>query len=197
VTSTFSAAPTDAPFSRQDEWGNPTRNFEGYSCDARGYGRGYGVVLDDGTADAPYQFKSDVGGFPLNGAFTLWIRRPVRWTADPTPGNTSNADWETQTLEDYAGDDALILVSEGVAPYRGGGATSALGASNRSTAIIEVLLTKGTLNNTVTNTCTVRQGQAGNNAQGTNSGGCTAMTGGSDVTTALVGVAGAGTGNLK
>ena len=37
---------------------------------------GYGVVLDDGGGFGPYQNVTNIPGIPpLNGSFTLWIRR--------------------------------------------------------------------------------------------------------------------------
>ena len=56
-----------------------TRNFENWKCDERGYGMGYGVVIDDGRARGPEEYRSEIGGATLNGAFTLWVRRPVAW----------------------------------------------------------------------------------------------------------------------
>lgn len=190
MTTTLSGTmATDATRQRADEWGNPSRNFESYSCDQRGYGRGYGVVLDDSTAEGPYQFKQDVGGLVLNGAFTLWVRRPVRWMSDS--GATAT------TLQDYTGNDALILVSEGVAPFTNTGSRSA----NRASHIIEVLLSQGALGQTIVvpgeSQCSSRQGQAGGSAQGTNSAGCTTLTGAATLTTALAGATNLGTGNLK
>jgi hypothetical protein len=189
ANATPGAIPTDAPQGdRLDEWGNPSRNYENYSCDSRGFGRGYGVVLDDGSAEAPYQFKQTVGGLALNGAFTLWIRRPVRWVSDA--GGTA------ETLQDYEGNNVLMLVAEGVAPF---GNTSAR-STNRASFIIEVLLSQGALGLPPVVpgiSCGSRQGQAGGSAQGTNSAGCTVLTGATDLVTALSGAENLGTGDLK
>ena len=183
------ALPSDAPQgNRFDQFGNPSRNFENYTCDQRGFGRGYGVVLDDGSAEAPYQFKRDIGGFQLNGAFTLWIRRPVRWVTDV--GGTA------ETLQDYTGNDVLMLVSEGVAPFGG----NSRGA-NRANFIIEVLLSQGAQGQNIVvpgeTSCSARQGQAGGSAQGTNSAGCTVLSGPATLVTALAGSENLGTGELR
>jgi hypothetical protein len=147
------------------------------------------VVLDDGTAGAPYQFKQNVGGLALSGAFTLWIRRPVNWV--PVGGTT-------QTLQDYTGDDALILVSEGIAPFVG---NTTARSSNRASHIIEVLLSKGSSSTTTVipgeTSCSARQGQSGGNAQGTNSSGCTVLAGPSVLVAALSGSENLGTGVLR
>ncbi len=184
-------APDDAPQSRNDAFGNPPRNFENWDCDARGYGRGYGVVLDDGVSPgAPFQFTSSMGGAPLNGAFTLWIRRPVQWKTDT--GGTA------ETLQDYPANDVLVLVSEGVAPYTA--YNSATRVANRASHIVEVLLSNGGAGSMLLvggqTQCTTRQGQAGGNSQGTNSQGCTTLDG-SSLLPAVAGAANLGTGNLR
>lgn len=183
--------PDDAPQSRNDAFGNPPRNFEHWDCDARGYGRGYGVVLDDGvTPGTPFQFTSSMGGAPLNGAFTLWVRRPVQWKTDI--GGTA------ETLQDYPNNDVLVLVSEGVAPYTS--YDSASSVANRASHVIEVLLSNGGAGSMLLvggqTQCTTRQGQAGGNSQGTNSQGCTTLDG-SSLLPAVSGAANLGTGNLK
>lgn len=188
VTSTFGSKP--GTVGADDAWGNDRRDYEGYQCDSRGYGMGYGVVLDDGTSDAPYQYISSVGGFPLSGAFTLWVRRPVRWIV--------GSEYDTTSLTDYTSNDALILVSEGVAPFTGAAATTLTAQKNRATFIIETVLSKDDGSATSgPGGCAVRQGQAGFNAAGTNSGACQAVTGGASITGALAGVTGVGSGNLK
>lgn len=186
-----SAAPTDALYSRVDAFNNPTRNYESWTCDNRGFGRGYGVVLDDGmTAGTPFQFTNTVGGLPLNGAFTLWIRRPVQWKANT--GATAT------TLQDYEGNDALIMVAEGVAPFTT--FNSASRVANRASHIIEVLLTNGGTTSTTTTggdtQCTTRRGQVGGSAQGSNSQGCTTLDG-SSLVPALSGATNLGSGNLR
>jgi len=113
---------------RNDQWGNPARNFENWSCDQKGNGMGYGVVLDDGSPSAPYQYVSTIFGQSLvAGGFTIWIRRPLLYNPAGTLGdyNTDN--------------DNLILVAEGVAPLD----PTAPGRSRRAVQVIEVTLNRG------------------------------------------------------
>ncbi len=117
----------DALFNRADAWGNPSRNYDNWSCDSRGFGRGYGVVLDDGTG-VPQQYVTQVGGLNLNGAFTLWIRRPVKWQ-DDTANSATLVDY-VPTPAPVPGNGVLVLVAEGVAPYSGGVADRRIGESS-------------------------------------------------------------------
>jgi len=163
-----------APWSRTDAWGNLSRNYENSSCDQRGFGMGYGVVLDDGTANAPYQYVTTAVGQNLNGAFTLWIRRPLNYRTDTR-------------LEDYSADnDNMVLVSEGVAPYTGGNIASAFGAANRAVQVIEVSLGRVVVLMAGLS-CGGRSGQVGGGPLGAGFGGCEAITGGAAVTAALAG----------
>ena len=73
-----------APQSRNDEWGNPNRNFENWECDAKGNGMGYGVVLDEGSAAGPHQYRTTFLGNDIMGATTLWVRRPTWHNPDGT-----------------------------------------------------------------------------------------------------------------
>ncbi|MBX7184980.1 MAG: hypothetical protein K1Y01_07530 [Vicinamibacteria bacterium] len=154
-----------------------TRNFENWQCDKRGFGMGYGVVFDDGDAAGPEEYRSEIAGATLNGAFTLWVRRPVMWSGGNGTGTT---------LQDYPSDDVLVLVAEGVAPYSGATAnTSAFAATNRAVYTIEMLLTRTASSTSGTVECNSRQGQAGGSASGGNSGGCVALTEGRQVKEAL------------
>jgi hypothetical protein len=96
------------------------RDFEMAACDVRGNGMGYGVVLFDGGRT--YQDVSEIYGHALDGAFTLWVRRPLVYEPD---GKT----------QDYPHDDVLILVSEGTAP-----ATDSSLAVPQARQVIEVTL---------------------------------------------------------
>lgn len=167
---------------------NATRNFENWQCDAFGYGMGYGVVFDDGGAEGPLEYKSTVAGVTLNGAFTLWVRRPVMWNG----GNGTGA-----ALQDYPTDEVLMLVSEGVAPFRGANNASAMAASSRAVYTVEALLTRQGAPVLDQSACNTRQGQAGSSASGTNSAGCISLTAGRQITEALAGVSNVGTGELK
>jgi len=177
-----------------------TRNFESWKCDKRGYGMGYGVVFDDGGAEGPEEYRSEIGGATLNGAFTLWVRRPVAW-ADGPDGDTLLGDGAT--LQDYPGDadgndDVVILVSEGVAPYTGATAnTSGFAATNRAVYTIETVLNRSGTTILDQSACSTRQGQAGGSSSGGNSSGCISLKTGRQVTEALAGTPGVGTGELK
>jgi Tfp pilus assembly protein PilX len=155
----------NAPETTADEWGNASRNFESGNCDRRSNGVGYGVVLDDGTALAPYQYKTTLYGQSLNGAFTLWVRRPVLIRQDGL-------------FTDYTGvgdEDHLILVSEGVAPYTGAQLSGTTAANNAAVQVVEVLLSQ--VRGTATNPCNTRTGQAGQGAEGAGFSACDPITG--------------------
>jgi len=178
-------------------FGRAARDFEGYRCDERGYGMGYGLVFDDGTAtdadldgtpDGLMEYKSEIAGAQLNGAFTIWVRRPVMWTG----GGTG------LTLMDSESDEILIVLSEGVAPYTGRTANmNSIAAANRSVYMIEALLTRKGAPVIDASQCNTRQGQAGGSSSGGNTSGCVALTAGRQITEALAGEANVGTGELK
>ena len=152
------AAPP-APSTRPDEWGNASRNFEMQLCDERGAHAGYGVVLDDGSAAAPYQYKSSIFNQRLNGAFTLWVRR--RLVSDPNGFLDSTAN------------DELVLTAEGVAPFEGGNANTAFGQANRAVRVLEYVIARQPNEQ---GQCGNRSGQAGGGPGGANFGACDAIT---------------------
>jgi PilX N-terminal len=170
--------PATPPYARNDQWGNPSRNFEGWPCDLRGDGMGYGVVLDDGGANAPYQYKSTIFGQALNGAFTLWIRRPVL----PSTANGLFSDYGVDN-------DHLLLVSEGVAPYTGDQMSNARLSGNAAVQVIEILLSRAGSGASV---CGTRTGQAGQGPEGAGFSACDPITGAG--VTAALGAAVTGTG---
>jgi hypothetical protein len=165
-----SGSPPAAPLSRSDEWGNGTRNFEMGGCDGRGGQVGYGVVFDDGSAAAPYQYKTTLLGQSVNGAFTLWVRR--RLISDPGG------------FVDSTANDELVIVSEGVAPFTGEQAASAFGVANRSVRVLEFTLGRQPSNQ---GQCGTRGGQAGGGPDGANFSGCDAVTQ-AGVTAGLAGI---------
>jgi Tfp pilus assembly protein PilX len=172
-----------AAYSRADSWGNPSRNFESWNCDQKGNGMGYGVVLDDGGANAPYQYVSTAIGQNLNGAFTLWVRRPLNFRSDAQ-------------LDDYSADNTnMVLVAEGIAPFTGGNITSAFGTTNRAVQLIEVSLGRATT--TISGNCGSRSGQVGGGALGAGFGGCESISGGAPITAALAGQATGGGAELN
>jgi len=172
------------------------RNFESYRCDKRGYGVGYGVVFDDGSTAGPEEYREEIAGAPINGAFTLWIRRPVMWSDGSGVGTT---------LQDYPSDDVIILVAEGVAPFKAqtssslnaSGSTTNIFAATASTYIVEALMTRKGAPVLDQSQCNTRQGQAGSSSSGGNSAGCVALTTGRQITEALNPMTGLGSGELK
>jgi hypothetical protein len=157
------AAPL-APYTRPDKGGHPSRNYEMGACDARGGGVGYGVVLDDGGAEAPYQNVSTIFGQTLNGTFTLWVRRELEGAGDTL----------LQDAPDAGADVKLILTSEGTAPYDRGMAASALASANKAVALMET-----TLSRTLGAPCGTRGGQVGGGPEGSNFSPCDPITGAS------------------
>jgi hypothetical protein len=106
------------------------RDYERWDCDDRGMGVGYGLVLSDGATF--YENVSAFGTRTLNGAFTVWIRRPLQ------------ADNAGQYLDD-ARNDVLVIAAEGVAPYTGGfaGQADALVRSRQAVRILETRFALG------------------------------------------------------
>jgi hypothetical protein len=132
------------------------RDFDRRDCDTRG-NMGFGLVLNDGTR---YEDVSDYDGQSLNGAFTIWIRRPL----DVTP---------LGQFSDSAIDDRLVIVSEGVAPYVGPAT-----AFTRARQAVRVLETRFTLAlQTTSNPCEgMLAGQEGLSPTGENFNPCAPVT---------------------
>jgi hypothetical protein len=101
------------------------RDYYRSDCDKRG-GVGYGLVLS--VDDVRYEDQSAFEGETLNGAFTLWVRRPLVVN--------NNGEY----LDSDRGD-TLIIVSEGVAPYTG--TATAFTAARQARRILETQLTLG------------------------------------------------------
>lgn len=174
---------------RNDRWGNLSRNYEGWQCDQKGQGMGYGVVLDDGTAAGPYQNVTTILGQNLNGAFTLWVRRPLHYLPDGT-----TVDWGGTVAPATEIDDSnLVLVAEGIAPYTGAAAGSSLASWGKAVHVIEVSLSQTPPQAACR---AVRAGQQGSGPEGANHGGCEPLEAGP---TALAGArqgsTSSGTGN--
>jgi len=107
------------------------RDFEKDDCDDWG-GIGYGLVLTDDTETVlpagieRYENVTTFGGESLNGAFTLWVRRPLE---------VDNAGH----FSDSEAIDSLLIVSEGVAPYAG--PADAFTRAHQATRVLETRLT--------------------------------------------------------
>jgi hypothetical protein len=142
------------------------RDYEKWDCDDRGAGVGYGLVLNDGLQR--YEDVTTFAGETLNGAFTVWIRRPLL---------TNNAG---QYSEDSTNNSRLVIVAEGVAPYQGAG-----DAFTRSRQAVRVLETRFTLAlATAGDPCGLGrlQGQEGGSPMGENYNPCVEMETGPDGT---------------
>lgn len=145
------------------------RDFEMRSCDTRG-GMGYGLVLNDGTVRYENVSAIDPTGTgtmteTLNGAFTIWVRRPLevspagQFSDGPPPGQ----------------DDLLVIVSEGVAPYVG--ASTAFTRARQAVRVLETRFSLGL--NTSSNPCLGAQaGQEGMSPTGENFNPCAPVTAG-------------------
>jgi hypothetical protein len=154
------------------------RDFYKSDCDDRG-GLGYGRVLFDGANR--YENVSTFGGRTLNGAFTIWIRRNL---VVGTNGQYS----------DDTANDALTIVSEGVAPYTGP-ATAFTGA-RQAVRVLETRFTLALAN--VGDPCAGMQiGQEGGSPMGENFNPCGQIQAGAGGTLGRVfGGAGGGAGTL-
>jgi Tfp pilus assembly protein PilX len=131
------------------------RNWEMWDCDKQGNGVGYGVVLWDKT-DAYENVTTapnlpSVAGTTLNGAFTLWIRRPLQAVAGGK-------------YQDNPAADNLILTAEGVAPYTTTLGSGALARNNQARRLIEVSLRR----QDQPAPCDTRGGQIGGGPEGNN-----------------------------
>jgi hypothetical protein len=138
-----------------------TRNFENQACDTYGGGMGYGVVLDDGGADPYENVTSRPGLPPVNGAFTLWIRRDTVVNDD---GSFSDSPADN--------DVALILTSEGSAPFTEETSGMAFAQQNRAVRTLQA-----TLRRTLGTPCGTRGGQVGGGPEGSNFSPCDPITG--------------------
>jgi len=178
TTTPAETAPAEAPpYARADAQGVPSRNFENSSCDVYGGGMGYGAVLDDGGGFGPYQNISNIPGVPpLNGTFTLWVRRDQIANGD---GSFSDAPEE--------GDLGLVLTSEGTAPFTAEASALAFAQQNRAARTLQA-----TLRRTLGTPCGTRGGQVGGGPEGSNFSPCDPITGDS-----LNGVLGGGTGRAE
>ena len=151
-----------------------SRDFENWDCDGKGAGMGFGRVLNDGATT--WQHQSSFRGTAVNGAFTLWVRRPLWITADGT-----FTDWGQEIVAPpapviEATHDNLILVAEGVAPFQGAALEeTAAGTANHVARSKAVYLIEVALSRTppIPNNCqTSRTGQAGHGAGNTGFAGC-------------------------
>ncbi len=164
-------------------WTGPgTRNFESRSCDYRG-GQGYGVVLNAAAPGGGVQLWENISSWvasaqtvgPLNGAFTLWVRRELQPQG-------------TQLIDDATGPvTTLVLTAEGVAPYIGAG--TAFTKANQARRLLEMSVTLAT-----GAACRQYAGQRGGAPSGENFDPCSALSSGA--AGSLAGAFGAGAGRV-
>ncbi|MGD8894969.1 MAG: pilus assembly PilX N-terminal domain-containing protein [Acidobacteriota bacterium] len=137
------------------------RDFDMNGCDTRG-GVGYGRVLEDTSTSTRYEDVSTFEGQTLNGAFTIWVRRGLE---------VDNAG----QFADSDRNDALIIVSEGRAPYQG--ATTTFTAARQAVRVLETTFSLGL--DTVGSPCLGTQaGQEGMSPTGENFNPCAPITAG-------------------
>jgi hypothetical protein len=124
-------------------------------CDQLGNGMGYGVIMaDDGNGNAALENMSTYDGITLNGAFTVWYRRPRYYKPDGSvvdfglfpPTAAGGLSDNNPSVTDFT-QDTVIVVSEGVAPaapIAGESAQSAsFGSSIRAVQVVEATLYTG------------------------------------------------------
>jgi len=118
------------------------RDFYHSTCDTRG-GLGYGRVVHDGATRL--EDVSVYQGETLNGAFTVWVRRPLDVN-------------DSGQFSDAEGANAqAIVVAEGVAPYSG--ASTTFTQANQAVRVLEVNYTLA--QSTVGSPCETYGGQEG------------------------------------
>jgi hypothetical protein len=151
-------APTGPP-----PTGDPTVGDDFYkdTCDTRG-GVGYGRVLEDTAASVRYEDVDTFEGQTLNGVFTIWVRRGLQ---------VDNAG----QFADSDRNDALIIVSEGRAPYWGAG--TAFTAARQATRVLETTFSLG-LDTTGSPCLGTQAGQEGMSPTGENFNPCAPITAG-------------------
>jgi len=155
------------------------RDFERMGCDDKG-GIGYGRVLADATTRYENVSVSPVGGQTLNGAFSIWIRRPLT-IADNGTYSEDSADFNN-----------VVIVAEGIAPYMGPG--DAFTRARQATRVLETRYQLGLA--TAGEPCLGTQaGQEGGSPTGENFNPCAPITAGATGSLANA-FGGAGSGSL-
>ena len=149
-----------------DSWGLPLRNWENSTCDTLGGNVGYGTILvarpsvdvNGDAGGAPLQYVTQVGDLPLQGAFTVWVRRAPVINPDGTVSDdTSNTE--------------ALVTSEGVAPYSGASAGSAFALRNRAVRVLQAKLSI-----LAEPPCEAQRGQIGMSSTGSGFSPCSLLT---------------------
>ena len=121
---------------------------------------GYGVVLNL-AGFPPWENVNTLLGQQLDGAFTIWVRRPL------VPAQDGSG-----VMEDYNQDDQLVITSEGTAPYRGAAAGANVAIQRRAVRVLEIQVSKIDPGDCESS----RGGQAGAGALGSNFDPCQAVS---------------------
>ncbi len=158
VTWTTAVPPGSSPSSpgglpSADPQGRTLRNYENWNCDSRGGNVGYGLVLHDpgaATVNGPYQYRTNLLGQSVNGAFTLWIRRDILLNTDGT-------------IRDNPADNVAVITVEGVAPYTETQVTTTRAQSNAAVKVLEVSLVRASGGSDL---CETFRGQTGGASSG-------------------------------
>jgi hypothetical protein len=142
------------------------RDFEngvasgGIGCDRRGGGMGYGRILVDDINTVPpdndpvrYENINTWGGQPINGTFTIWVRRELQQD-------------DTAQFFDSPEKFVAVVTVEGTAPYVDN--TSAFTQANQSVRVLETTLVLNQSQGITS--CSGLEGQAGMSPQGDNFG---------------------------
>jgi hypothetical protein len=131
------------------------RDYLHAACPGDRGGVGYGKVLVETPGPGTrYEDVSNFMGQPLNGAFTIWVRRAL---------SISNDGLYSENIDSSA----IVVTAEGVAPYSTGAAGSAFVRANQAVRLLEVrfnleLSQKGTACND-RQSAQVGQGPSGDN----------------------------------
>jgi type IV pilus assembly PilX-like protein len=147
------------------------RDYENKNCTGDRGGVGYGLVLVD-KSGIRYEDQNSFMSQPLNGNFSIWIRRGL---VSQNDGLFSETDTDNTSV---------VVTAEGVAPYTGGGTTFT--RANQAVRILEVRYSMSLQQ--VNNQCMGYSGQAGLGPTGENFDPCSVLVSGSGLT----GLAGGG-----
>jgi hypothetical protein len=147
-------------------WAPTGRDFEQKACPGDRGGQGYGVVLNapppPGTAaNMRWESIGQFMGQPLNGAFTIWVRREL--VSDPA-GSGKFWDDPANPVTN------LVMTVEGVAPYT---AASNFTRANQARRVLEMTWTL-----LVGQPCRQLGGQKGQGPTGENFDPCSTLSAG-------------------
>jgi Tfp pilus assembly protein PilX len=130
---------TQAEMASLPSWSlSNSRDFENSDCDTLPEGTrgvGYGVVLHI-AGSQPFQNVTSFLGQNLGGAFTVWVRRPLK-VQDTTTGPLTAGE-----VHDDESPSKIVVTAEGVAPFQAATAATSAGQRRQAVRIVEVELEK-------------------------------------------------------